>query len=160
MFKVLIPSLLFAAMANAQNPAPLSNTYMGGESRARGQCFLQVLTQSPLLVEVLFSVLSAKHEMIHFEVITLEARPFSSVFNPDFDRRREVGKTSLLNETVYLFDYASLKIAPPLGEAYAPVSFLRSQIAIRKTKSGEWFEARPIFDCPLMLPSAAKRPTI
>jgi hypothetical protein len=162
MFEALILSLLLGISAHAQQPnlTPFSAGYMGQEVRGKGQCHLQILTQSPLYLEILFTVMSTRGEVIHFEVITLEARPFSSVFNPDFDRRGEAGRTLLMNETVYFYDYAAIKMMPPLGTDYGPVSFVRSQISIRQTKVGEWFETRPIFECPLMKPSASKAPAI
>jgi hypothetical protein len=162
MFKALVLSLLLGISAHAQQASftPYATGYMGQEIRGKGQCHLQILTQSPLYLEVLFTVISTQGEAIHFEVITLEARPFSSVFNPDFDRRGEAGRTLLMNETVYYFDYAAIKMMPPLGTDHGPVSFVRSQISIRQTKAGEWFETRPIFECPLMTPYVSKPPAI
>lgn len=148
-FRFLFLSLLissFSALAEASSG--FLGTYIGAETITRGICTLHVFTNDLKAAEVMFIVTTAKDEMIHMEVLTLEARPYTSALSPDFDRTADNGQTLLRDETYDHYDYTALR----RRQSTDGISFTRSKHWRRTKITGETtFESRATYNCPLLI---------
>ena len=132
--------------------SPLAGTYSGPEAVTGGKCILHILKSEANSVEVLFMVATQRDDLIHMEVLTLEARPYQSAFGPDYDRSIESGRTLLADEVYDYIDYTALRHRHSPALAKSGVYFLRAQNTRRTQSRGIiTFESRLILECPLLI---------